>query len=247
MSNHIEAERQSDLGIEKRVNVGTAECLLADARGTCSSDKELVTDARSDNLPSLEIENKPPLEEVIDKNIGGFFSRTNKPNIIAAIANMSPEDAAKYQNDSTYRGEILELVRGALGDGQYFELADDLLRNVEKTGKVELSDYDKVRVGALTGTAGLDETAKNIKTLLANDSSAIERVNNPQSEDDRAFKRNIEYSIRAAVNLDQTLNPTTLMSLFGIQKQDYSYQIHNRVANDLFGTNNPWWKERLPR
>lgn len=140
-----------------------------------------------------------PLEQVIDQNKGsGFFSPANKPNIIGAIANMSPEDAAKYQSNPEFRTRIQQSVRSALGEGPHLQLANDLLRNVERTGKVELSAYDKLRVGNFTG-AKLPETVRNLETLFQQDPSALERVRNPQNDADRKFKQNIENALSSAL------------------------------------------------
>ncbi len=167
---------------------------------------EIIDRKRAANTFAESLQSRRPILEALDDNIRRF--RTKTSNIYGTIECMTDAEQALYRRGSAsdctdpaarqFARDLDEKLRGALNAAE-LRVASGLLSKVKRGEKPEMEILDKLN---LHGTYTLPDSAdviRDIQAAFRSDARLRERVNNPQTNEDRAYSRQFLTAARNAM------------------------------------------------
>lgn len=144
--------------------------------------------------------NRPLTEVLADRQ--GFFS-DDEEGIIKALENMSPTEQAKYRNDPEYKKEIDRLVAGGMERGAELNAAMSILDRVSRGEKPESDIVSKLEMHSTNFNVDETKVVQDLEEAFRKDPTLRERLNNPQSEADKAMAKQFDSALRRALDPDE--------------------------------------------
>ncbi len=175
-------------------------------------DRKSLQNTESDNNDAIR---RPVLDSMMDSV--HFFSSNDQGLMVKSLLQMTPAEQSAYRTDSTFRQQLDQAINkhmsGPGKDGAHYIMANTL---ADKEGKnhSESSREDivvKLYEHALNDP-GPDrkDAVRELQSAINNDAGLRSRINNPQTDLERAFSTQFHKAANAAIGFQHRAGRATI-------------------------------------
>lgn len=140
-------------------------------------------------------------EEVLTES-AGFFN-DDEESIYTAIEKMSPEEQKRYREDAEYRKQIDAKLTSSLDEGAEQDAAKSMLKQIMEGKTPERDIVAKLNIHASSTDTDEAEVVRDIEEAFAKDPGLRDRINNPQTDEDRELSAQFNKALHRAFDSDE--------------------------------------------